>query len=58
MKFVSTSESPVMRAFMAHIFLKGAVKENRLNEISNINDVVDALDPVKVIDGFIKYPGK
>ena len=47
-----------MRAFMAHIFLKGAVKENRLNEISNINDVVDALDPVKVIDGFIKYPGK
>ena len=54
MKFVSTSKSAVVRAVMAHIFLKDAVKDNRLNEISNMNDVLDALDPTKVIDGFIE----
>ena len=39
---------------MAHIFLTDAAKDNRLNDISNIDDVLEALDPTKVIDGFIE----
>ena len=54
MKFVSTSKSAVVRAVMAHIFLTDAAKDNRLNDISNIDDVLEALDPTKVIDGFIE----
>lgn len=54
MKFVSTSKSVVLRAVMAHMFLERAVVEKRLNEVSNMADVLDALNPNKVIDGFLE----
>lgn len=53
MKFVSTSESAIMKAAMAHLFLKNAYEEKRLNEISNMDEVLEALDPMKVLDSFL-----
>jgi len=54
MKFVSTSESLITRANMAYIFLKDAVAAKRVNEISNMEDVLEALNPLNVIDGFLE----
>ena len=55
MKFVSTSKSALTRANMAYLFLERMAKEHRLNEISNIDEVLEALNPVNVIDGFLEY---
>lgn len=55
MKFVSTSKSALMRANMAYIFLERMAKEHRLNEISNFDEVLEALNPINVIDGFLEF---
>ena len=55
MKFVSTSKSALMRANMAYIFLERMAKEHRLNEISNFYEVLEALNPINVIDGFLEF---
>lgn len=54
MKYVCTSKNAVMRAVMAHMVLKRAYVEHRLNEISNMSDILKDLDPENIIDGFIK----
>lgn len=50
MKFVSTSQSALIRASMAHMFLERAYQEKRLNDISNMDEVLKALDPHEVFE--------
>lgn len=38
---------------MAYMFLEEAVKSKKINEIYNLQEVIEALDPSKVIDGFL-----
>ena len=54
MRYVCTSKNAVVRAVMAHMFIERAYRENHLNEIYNMNDVLKDLDPNNIIDGFIK----
>lgn len=53
MRFVNTSKSLYMKACMAYMFLEEAVKSKKINEIYNLQEVIEALDPSKVIDGFL-----
>ena len=55
MRFVCTNKSAYSKAFMAYMFLEKAVKSNKINEIYNLQEVIEALDPSKVVDGFLEY---
>lgn len=55
MRFVSTSKSAYSKAIMAYMFLENAAKSNKINEIYNLQEVIEALDPSKVVDGFLEY---
>ena len=50
MKFVCNIKKQTTRAVIAHMFLKRAYDEHRLNEISNMEDVIEALNPSNVLD--------
>ena len=53
MRFVCTSKRAYVRAAMAHMFLRDAVERKYLNDIYNMDEVLEALDPVKLIDRLI-----
>ena len=53
MRFVCKLEDPVRKALMAHIFLTRMVKENRIQEVSNMDEVVEALNPITVVEAFV-----
>lgn len=55
MRFVCTSKTPFMKAAMAHMFLQRMYEEKRLNEICNMDEVLDALDPSKLLDYFAEW---
>ena len=50
MRFVCSSKDVNIRALMAHSFLKKAYEQKQLDSVVNMNEVIDALEPSKLID--------
>ena len=53
MRFVCKLEDTIEKALMAHIFLTRMVKENRIQEVCNMDEVIAALDPIRIVEAFV-----